>query len=376
MKCLIFAALTVVTLAHASGAGKCNLPPDSGTGFGRFVDLHQPISSARSLQIAASSNSRYMRINFSVLANAPKSWTLRIYDLNGRPLQAIDAKTIGADQQFWSTRLSISSAELIVSADNYDTPILDMVGFIEMPLIGKGQYYSLKKSDAPDWQDLYGRNIGSFKSNRGESVGMLIGTYGTNASGHLTWTCSGTVIATEPEIQFLTAAHCGAPDEFLSLSWSDGITGRMLVDMSWDGDKISREYRVKLGPRVYKNEDIAVLTLVALDPGAPPRKAVLRKQAAIAGEKIFVIHHPESLQKQISDDCAVEPLREVGGIIRFRHRCDTESGSSGAPVFDSSGAMIGMHVTGYEKTEQGNCDNANKAISSATILSVLSGLPK
>ena len=48
--------------------------------------------------------------------------------------------------------------------------------------------------------------------------------------------------------------------------------------------------------------------------------------------------------------------------VTFTHDCDTEHGSSGAPVFDQRGNLIGLHHRGHELDATGQCDMKNKAI--------------
>lgn len=73
------------------------------------------------------------------------------------------------------------------------------------------------------------------------------------------------------------------------------------------------------------------------------------------GEQIFMIHHPGGLPKQVSrrrtaptepaQDCQVyfppvgDPLLHVDFVI---FDCDCDSGSSGAPVFNSAGKIVGI----------------------------------
>lgn len=374
MKQFILAIASACVLPWANAAEKCDPAPQAATDFGKFVDFQRPLSTASSLEIDADVASRYLRVNFATKSPTSSEWTLRIYDLAGRPLQAVDGHAVGSARQFWSDRFTVHGVRLVVTGGN-NGAVLDTLGYIEMPQANKSQYYSLKQSGAPDWQDLYGNNISTFRVRRGESVGMLIGTYGSNASGHLTWTCSGVVIATKPKVLFLTSAHCGAPEQYANMSWSDAITGHMLVDMSWDGDTTSREYTVEPDPNVFQRADIAVLNITPLDASAPPQSASLRNNPPVDNEQLFLIHHPASQQKTISANCTIQRQLKSDGVVRFLHQCDTESGSSGAPLFDVAGNVVGIHVMGYEKMTDGSCDRANKAVSSASIVSLLSALP-
>ena len=78
------------------------------------------------------------------------------------------------------------------------------------------------------------------------------------------------------------------------------------------------------------------LELVAADPEA-------------AGP-LFVVQHPAGQPKQISRiNCAVDlvPVDGRGTETDFTHSCDTVGGSSGAPVFNSAGQIVGLHHYGF-----------------------------
>jgi hypothetical protein len=52
----------------------------------------------------------------------------------------------------------------------------------------------------------------------------------------------------------------------------------------------------------------------------------------------------------------------------FTHNCDTEGGSSGAPIFTEQGALVGIHHLGFDKLSDGTCDKKNKGVHIGGIL--------
>jgi len=63
--------------------------------------------------------------------------------------------------------------------------------------------------------------------------------------------------------------------------------------------------------------------------------------------------------------------RNAAAKTEILHSCDTEGGSSGAPVFDEEGNLAALHHLGYETPPGGKCDYQNKAVKILDILGFL-----
>ena len=278
-----------------------------------------------------------------------------------------------------------STVVLSLEVDDQD----DLQGFFidlpaadAMPEKADKPYYSTKGSK-PDWQELFSSDLNSVPPkvrSWGDSVGMLTSFTGSSVDGYKTWCCSGVVIATEPKTLFLTNFHCGGPKEWGESLWSDDICSNTIVDMSWDNDAVSMEYVCKHVVKVDPQLDAAVLEIVPKMLGASAAKPVrVRTSPVGADETLLMIHHPQCLPKQISQGCmagqALPNWKNSALTTDFSHRCDSEGGSSGAPLFDKEGHLVGLHHLGYAEASPDKCDNVNKAVSIPSLLEFLDSLP-
>jgi hypothetical protein len=160
--------------------------------------------------------------------------------------------------------------------------------------------------------------------------------------------------------------------------WSDEVCADTLVDLSWDGDDVSREFECVQVLATEKDLDFALLEVQPSGGQGPARPAVVRDDGPRSGEALRVIHHPECLPKQLTANCTVAaagwPSWGRGTAdVDLAHRCDTEEGSSGGAVFDATGRLLAMHHRGFAQTsdEEAKRQRLNVAVRLDRILAFL-----
>lgn len=348
----------------ATAAERCDTAIEA-TDFGQWIPIRSSKSTelreeGRTVLSSETGTQRYMRVMFELLDPGEPGWALIIRDNDGRVLQALGEADFARLKVVMSGRLSTNAANLFLEAPG-ERPIIELRQKVEMPEEGYyGEpYYSIQGS-VPAWIPLY---TSTDIADRwlGDNVGMLM--VGVR-EGYTPGSCTG--IALPPNL-LLTNWHCGPVTNMNNESvpgsyWNPAICDRTVIDLSWDDDAISREFVCEKVVAKSEGLDYALLRIHPLEDFGviPPVEFDLSRGSTTA----TLVHHPQSAKKQISTSCQVEGSFAKGGVAyaAFYHKCDTEHGSSGAPIFNAAGQLMGLHFSGFEKLTNGKCDMLNKGI--------------
>jgi V8-like Glu-specific endopeptidase len=95
--------------------------------------------------------------------------------------------------------------------------------------------------------------------------------------------------------------------------------------------------------------DYSVLELQG-EPGSIWGSITLTAGDPSVNDAMFIVQHPAGEPKKISKiNCAANavPVKGRGTATDFTHSCDTVGGSSGSPIFASSGNIVGLHHYGF-----------------------------
>lgn len=368
------ARLTGAVTALALTLGPALAEPCSGgaekTVFGQWgtvasADSHID-ANKRTVTLATPMSTRYLRLLIEVEQVGAPGWTLAIRDVDQHILQILGAQDINTKGEILTRRLAANTVHFELSGPESGLPKLLLRQQIVMPFAVEGQpYYSRKTPGSDDWMALYDHRVSNAQRKWGDNVSFLM--IGLN-EGSQPATCSG--VALPPDL-LLTNWHCGprlnaAGAAIPGAFWSSSICARTLVDLSWDDDEESREFTCQEVLAKSQDLDYALLRVRPIDGSvAIGMVAIDTSRRAVNAS---LIHHPAASQKVISLGCHILDPKLPSTVERtpatgFAHDCDSEHGSSGAPIFDSRGALIGLHHMGYESIpETGRCDNRNKAI--------------
>jgi hypothetical protein len=315
-------------------------------------------------------NARYVRVRFTVEGVPDCDWFFTVRDSMHRPIQVFSIGDFKNVTTRWTHRVDGAQAVFdMVPCDGGRAPTVKFVEYVWMPAQAENPYYSLQ-SKLPAYRDLTSADTALRRL--GDVVGFLVSSF-----DRVSWVCSGVMLT--PDL-LLTNWHCGAPSNLKDNAfWSGDILTDTLIDMSFDGDTRSRELMataVAVAPN--KKLDFVVLRTTAIDALGPLRPVRISTVDPVANEEIRIVHHPAGKVKQITSNCVVRKASYKGWEdtttnSEFTHVCDTEGGSSGAPVFNKQGELVGLHHLGFDfdttKCEQ--VDKENKAVKISAILKAI-----
>ncbi|WP_374619755.1 serine protease [Devosia sp.] len=359
------ATLALCLDAVAVGAAE----PCGSTESGMFGDW-RPIAGFKTSRLQSSGrtflevadDTRYVRLFVERPAQAGSGWSLTIRDRDGRVMQVLGPNDFGESNVTFSRRLANAEGQQTIELELAaigERPKLLLRQKIEMPESGViGEPYYSRRGDYP-WSALYAADV-NYRSWGDDVAFIMVGL----VEGQAPSTCSG--LAIPPDL-LLTNWHCGPVygldrKPIVERQWEQAICDRTTIDLSWDDDGISREFICDRVLSSDQQRDYALLRIRPLD--GISTIAPVSFGPPVSDGKVTIVHHPAAMKKQISIECDVlQQMRDKDGIagIAFGHACDTEKGSSGAPVFDAAGNVVGLHYSGFE-VASGLCDRVNKAL--------------
>ena len=318
----------------------------------------------------AQDDARYVRVRFTV-ENVPECrWFFTVRDPLHRPIEVFGRDEFRGVTTRWTHRVEGTHAIFdMTPCDGGRKPDIKFVEYIWMPAVAENPYYSLQ-SAVPAYKEI--TTVDTALRRLGDVAAFVMSSW-----DRVSWVCSGVMLT--PDL-LLTNWHCGAPPTLPDKAfWSTDIVRDTLVDMSFDGDTRSRELLVTdVAVRPNKDLDFVVLRIAAVDQLGPLRPVKIAAADPAANDPIRVVHHPAGKIKQLSWNCVVRQASYMGWqdaatLSEFTHDCDTEGGSSGAPVLNKNGELLGLHHLGFDFDEK-KCvqvDKENKAVKITAILKAI-----
>lgn len=371
-------ALLLATPALAEQCKTAESVTNFGVWFTDGVRLSQALLDhlviAQTPQLVASS----MKLRIEVAAGNDRQWHLVVYDPDYRVLASFGPDDFADNEgrlnrARWTGRLYHDRVhvELVTAKPDSDI-VLTIPGGIALPKESSGQHlFSTQSMQVAQWNDLHTIND-TRPRKAGAKVAMLMTGQQTPDGSKSSWCCSAVMIG--PNLA-LTNWHCGGDNQWMAAAdyWQGSVCPNLTLDLAWDNGQVRRQYNCVAVEAQDRHLDYAVLRLqpVVGSGGMVGEPVYERLDAApeAAIGNAFVIHHPMCKSKQLSSGCSIRSITQAnwlgdGTKTDIAHDCDTEHGSSGAPVFNDKGQLVALHHVGFERDPQ-TCkaiDRVNKAV--------------
>ena len=129
---------------------------------------------------------------------------------------------------------------------------------------------------------------------------------------------------------------------------SDGMNG-------WAGAQVVARH---------KKQDVAILWLERHSGDVPFRQSIAQYASVQAGEKIYVIGHPEGLNFSISNGI----VSRTPGDEVLQVSAPVSPGNSGGPLYDEFGNLLGVVVSKVARSMDPEAENLNFAVSTDVFL--------
>jgi Trypsin-like peptidase domain len=321
-------------------------------------------------------DARYIRLRLEVDdAETCDDWLLFVRDQENRLFQVFSKADFRSSPSQWTVRVPGNRINLEYRrCAGARSPRVSVAEYLGMPREAKNTYYSRQNDANPTEKPLFSPDVDSKTRTFGESVGFLMFSWLRD-----NWICSGVMIS--PDV-ILTNWHCGAPPNLPpSGFWNKDIVRDLIVDLSWDGDAFSREFHAVELVDINEKLDVALLRVEPLGVGLGTVQPVRFGVMPQSGD-ILVIHHAAGREKLLSKcsvvGAAIPGWKDKSDKTEFTHTCDTERGSSGAPVLDYDGRLVGLHHLGFAYNSETckSVDRVNKGIRMENIVNWIRDNPK
>jgi len=376
-----FALLGALLLATPALAQRCKLA-EAVTSFGAWFTVGARLTPAypdytvvaQAPQLVA----RSMKLRMEVAGGSDRQWHLIVRDPEYRALASFGPDDFVGDEgrlnrPRWTGRLYHDRVHIeLVTAKRDADIVLTISAGIALPAESTEQHvFSAQDIQNPRWKELHGSQD-TRPRKAGAKVGMLMAGQQTPQGDKGAWCCSAVMIG--PDLA-LTNWHCGGDNSWMKSAdyWQGSVCANTTLDLGWDGGEVRRQYNCVAVEALDERLDYAVLRLrPVVGAGGMVGQPLYERLAAAPAPAIgnaFVVHHAMCKPKLLSSSCSVRSLVHAnwladGTMTDLTHDCDTEHGSSGAPIFDDEGRLVALHHVGFKRNPQ-TCeaeDRVNKGV--------------
>jgi len=278
---------------------------------------------------------KFIRLKFSRLANPlHEPATLVIRDHDGNQLQRLPLEQLDPVQPLVTMRFPVQEVTATVEAPAKPVKLRLRLSEYFTDSGANPKPLSTQLDQHP-WFGL--DEIGAAPALRERARGVANLLFTSDMAS-----CSGFLVARD---RIMTNTHCIASSSAFRL---DGKTcSDVLIQFDYLSDKAPPVSLHCRDAKSYPALDIAVLRLAAQDVPKLAGRPVARFADGNAPlpSNAELIHHPAGLPMKLSRDCAI--VDRDTPVKNLRHSCNTGGGSSGSPLFNANGRVVGVQQEGF-----------------------------
>lgn len=285
----------------------------------------------------------FFRLHFTdIVVDGSHDFVLRIRNMAGDVLTEYSGSALATRGELWTSYLPGRLASVQIVSDTCAG------GTVTLKLADIGtrthRARALSRQDPANPRDLplrrFADNAGLFAAAR--SVAKV-----RYKRGNLLLSCTGFLVSNDV---LVTNHHCFHTDQECSTAVAQfGFEEDSNLDRQ-EGEEFACD-------KLLDADEGLDLTLIRLKgaPGLNWGFLTWESQPAKKDLALFVIQHPGGDPKRVASDCAVKTENAVGNVpddaTDFGHSCDTEDGSSGAPVLNEQNRVVGLHHLGFTSND-------------------------
>lgn len=290
----------------------------------------------------------FLRLQLSdITLPVGSAFRIEISDASGKLIETLDRTLLSVDAPLWTLAVPGNSVGVAVYGPDARQGFAFTVSGIAFGLASKALESIYGESDLIDVSS-YDGPLNEVLLNVHSSVAKLFTTHeGASVK------CTGFRIGID---RVLTSGHCVS-----DVSKCRGTAIMFGYEKAgFGGIQVGQQVRcvAVIALAGEADEDIAILQVA---PALADDWSVvsLSGQSPVDGEQLFIVQHPGGEPKKLSAvDCRLlENNATRADPYAFGHSCDTKGGSSGAPIFNAAGLVVGQQRAGYQSenvTDQPN----------------------